>query len=137
MPHLDEANILCVLPKALPAHVQVVLPDDAPFVAAHAAAARKHRSQRPEQQPAAVGNWFLAAPCQDWVSAQSAEVSRPLALGWQWTHAGQTQADRQSCSVLQQVSQDAAAALAARLAHSLALLPLAGRVAIRRSGHCA
>jgi hypothetical protein len=38
MSHLDEANVVGVLPEALAADVQVVLADDAALVAAHTAA---------------------------------------------------------------------------------------------------
>lgn len=36
--YLSESNVLGVLPKALPADVQVVLTDDSPFVATYSAA---------------------------------------------------------------------------------------------------
>jgi hypothetical protein len=44
-PHLDEANVVGVLPEALAADVQVVLADDTTLVAAHAAAGQSNASK--------------------------------------------------------------------------------------------
>ena len=97
--HLDEANILCVLPKALPAHVQVVLPDDAPVVAAHAAAVQDTGVRGLSINMLLYATHSRLPLAENASPPMSTEASRPLTLGWQWTHARHMQANWQSLSV--------------------------------------
>ena len=39
-PHLDEANVLGILPEALSADVEAILTDQTPVISAHSAAAQ-------------------------------------------------------------------------------------------------